>query len=63
MRYEQYLTLKKHHTRQGENDKARENMLKEDLEELFDIAVKNAVIKIKNKEEIISPDANRCVLM
>uniref|UniRef100_UPI00358FB6CD uncharacterized protein n=1 Tax=Myxine glutinosa TaxID=7769 RepID=UPI00358FB6CD len=49
--YEKYLALKKHRTRERESDRKKEVMFKSDLEELFDIATKDAMKEIKNEED------------
>ena len=49
--HEQYLALKKNRKRANERDKMKEEMLKADLEGLFDIATKDAMMAIKEEED------------
>jgi hypothetical protein len=49
--YEKYLSLKKHGTRQRESDRMNEKMFMCDMEELFDIAKKDAMAVIRNVED------------
>ena len=49
--YENYLALKKHSKRQREGDRMKEDMFKDDLEKLFDIAPTDAMEIIKNDED------------
>lgn len=49
--FERYRSLRKHRTREGEAVKVKEQIFKDELEELFDIATHDALMKIKNEEE------------
>ena len=49
--HDNYLALKKNRTRQRESDRIKEDIFKGDLEELFDVASKDAMTEIRNEED------------
>jgi hypothetical protein len=49
--HEEYMSLKKHRTRQREQDIQNEEKFKSELGQLFDIATKDAMIELKNDED------------
>jgi len=49
--YEEYSALKKNRTRQRESDRMKEDVFKGDLEDLFDIASKEAMTEMRNEQD------------
>ena len=49
--YEHYQSLKKNRSRKRESDRMKEDMFRTDIQELFDIATKDAITEIKNEED------------
>lgn len=49
--YDKYISLKKSRTRHQESDRLKEDTFRKDLEKLFEIAIRDAMIKISNKED------------